>query len=107
MDEITRIQRYFARKAQLKERFAPTVNADGKPCAGKLCAVSRTERIATRGGRSSGYRTPRRTTNLDPKGRGDKSMSRLLAVGVKRGIAEDVYAMALQRLSDMAKAGIA
>jgi len=34
-------------------------------------------------------------------------MPRLLAVGVKRGIAEDVYAMALQRLSDMAKAGIA
>jgi hypothetical protein len=45
--------------------------------------------------------TPRRTTNLDPKGRGDKSMF------VKRGTAEDVYAVALQRLSDMAKAGIA
>jgi len=73
----------------------------------KVCAVSRTERIATRGGRSSGHKTPRRTTYLDPKGKGDKSMSRLLAVGVKRGIAEDVYAMALQRLSDMAKAGIA
>ena len=70
----------------------------------KECAVSRTERIATRGGRSSGYKTPRRTTNLDPKGKGDKSMSRLLAVGVKRGTAEDVYAVALQRLSDMAKA---
>ena len=69
-----------------------------------MCAVSRTERIATRGGRSSGYKTPRRTTNLDPKGRGDKSMSRLLAVGVKRGMAEDVYAMALQRLSDKVKA---
>jgi hypothetical protein len=34
-------------------------------------------------------------------------MSRLLAVGVKRGMAEDVYAMALQHLSDMVKAGIA
>ena len=31
-------------------------------------------------------------------------MSRLLAVGVKRGMAEDVYAMALQRLSDKVKA---
>ena len=42
--------------------------------------------------------TPRRTTHLDPKGRGDKSML------VKRGTVEDVYAVALQRLSDMAKA---
>jgi len=42
--------------------------------------------------------TPRRTTNLDPKGRGDKSMF------VKRGTTEDVYVVALQRLSDMAKA---
>jgi hypothetical protein len=67
----------------------------------KVCAVSRTERIANRVGRSSGQMTPRRTTNLDPKGRGDKSMS------VKRGTAEDVYAVALQRLSDTAKAGIA
>jgi hypothetical protein len=73
----------------------------------KVCAVSRTERIANRVGRSSGQMTPRRTTYLDPKGRGDKSMSRLLAVGVKRRTAEDVYAGALQRLSDMAKAGIA
>ena len=64
----------------------------------KGCAVSRTERIATRGGRSSGQMTPRRTTNLDPKGKGDKSMS------VKRGTTEDVYVAALQRLSDMAKA---
>jgi hypothetical protein len=45
--------------------------------------------------------TPRRTTNLDPKGKGDKSMSE------KRGTAEGVYAVAPQRLSDMAKAGIA
>ena len=41
------------------------------------------------------------------KGEGDKSMSRLLAVGEKRGMAEDVYAMALQHLSDMVKARIA
>ncbi len=66
----------------------------------KTCAVVRTERIATRGGRSSGQVTPRRTTNLDPKGRGDKSMF------VKRGTAEGVYAVAPQRLSDMAKAGL-
>jgi hypothetical protein len=42
--------------------------------------------------------TLRRTTYLDPKGKGDKSMS------VKRGTTEDVYVVALQRLSDMAKA---
>jgi hypothetical protein len=41
--------------------------------------------------------TPRRTTNLDPKGKGDKSMS------IKRGTTEDVYVVALQRLSDMVK----
>jgi len=44
--------------------------------------------------------TTRRTTNLDPKGRGDKSM-----LG-KRGTAEDVYAVVLQRLSDTAKTGL-
>lgn len=42
--------------------------------------------------------TPRRTTNLDPKGKGNKSMY------VKRGTTEDVYVVASQRLSDMAKA---
>lgn len=44
MDEITRIQRYFARKAQTQPDYrfrdlysiAPSVRADGKPCAGKL-----------------------------------------------------------------------
>src|SRR5439155_16784236 len=64
------------------------------------CAVSRTDGIATRGGRSSGSMTPRRTTDLDPKGRGDKSLL------VKRGTAEDVYAVVLQRLSDTAKTGL-
>ena len=44
--------------------------------------------------------TPRRPPNLDPKGRGDKSM-----VG-KRGAAEDVCAVVLQRLSDKAKTGL-
>jgi len=71
-----------------------------EPCAIKVCAVSRTDGIATRGGRSSGPMTPRRTTYLDPKGRGDKSML------VKRGTVEDVYAVVLQRLSDMAKTGL-
>ena len=71
-----------------------------EPCAAKVCAVSRTDGIATRGGRSSGFMTPRRTTDLDPKGRGDKSMLR------KRGTAEDVYAVVLQRLSDKAKTGL-
>jgi hypothetical protein len=42
--------------------------------------------------------TPRRTTNLDPKGRGDRSMS------VKRGTTEDVYVVAPQRPSDMVRA---
>ncbi len=70
------------------------------PCAVKVCAVSRTDGIATRGGRSSGLMTPRRPPNLDPKGRGDKSM-----VG-KRGAAEDVCAVVLQRLSDKAKTGL-
>jgi hypothetical protein len=68
--------------------------------AARVCAVSRTDGIATRGGRSSGSMTPRRTTDLDPKGRGDKSML------VKRGTAEDVYAVVLQRLSDTAKTGL-
>ena len=72
----------------------------GEPDAVRACAVSRTEGIATRGGRSSGPMTPRRTTHLDPKGRGDKSML------VKRGAAEDVYTVVLQRLSDMAKTGL-
>ncbi len=36
----------------------------------------------------------------NPKGSGDKSMS------LKRGVSEDVYGTALQRLSDMAKAGL-
>jgi hypothetical protein len=72
----------------------------GPPDALKGCAVSRTDGIATRGGRSSGPMTPRRTTYLDPKGRGDKSML------VKRGTVEDVYAVVLQRLSDRAKTGL-
>src|SRR5215470_11277700 len=71
-----------------------------EPCAAKVCAVSRTDGIATRGGRSSGPMTPRRTTDLDPKGRKNKSM-----LG-KRKTVEDVYAVVLQRLSDMAKTGL-
>ena len=69
-----------------KERFvrARRETAGAKPYTMKVCAVSRTEGIATRGGRSSGLMTPRRTTDLDPKGRGDKSML------VKRETAEDV-----------------
>jgi hypothetical protein len=42
--------------------------------------------------------TPRRTTHLRSKEQGDKRMF------VKQGVAEDVYASALQRLSDMVKA---
>ena len=63
----------------------------------KVCAVVRTDGIATGGGRRSRQMTPRRTTDLDPKGRGDNSML------LKRRAAEDVYAEALQRLHDTAK----
>ena len=41
--------------------------------------------------------TPKRTTYPDSKEKGNKSMS------IKRRMPEDVYGMALQRLSDMAK----
>ena len=44
--------------------------------------------------------TPRRTTYLTLKGGGDRSLL------LTRGVAEDVYATALQRLSDRAKAGL-
>ena len=44
--------------------------------------------------------TPRRTTDLDPKGRGDNSML------IKRETVADVYAVVLQRLSDMAKTAL-
>ena len=71
-----------------------------EPDALKGCAVSRTDGIATRGGRSSGFMTPRRTTDLDPKGQGDKSML------IKRGTTEDVYVVVLQRLSDRAKTAL-
>lgn len=64
----------------------------------KVCAVVRADRIANKVGWSSGQLTPRRTTNLDPKGRGDKSMF------VKREVTEGVYVTVPQRLSDMAKA---
>src|SRR5438093_11690020 len=78
----------------------PIISLSREPYEAKVCAVSRTDGIATGGGRSSGLMTPRRTTNLDPKGRGDKSM-----LG-KRGTAEDVYAVVLQRLSDTAKTAL-
>ena len=69
-----------------------------EPDAVKVCAMSRTAEIATTGGRSSRQKTPRRTTYLTLKGEGDRSML------LKRGVAEDVYATVLQRLSDRAKA---
>ena len=53
-----------------------------EPGEGKLCAMSRTERIASRGGRSAEQRTARRPPALAPKGQGAKRM-----VG-KRGTAE-------------------
>jgi hypothetical protein len=62
--------------------------------------MSRTAGIATAGGRSSRQMTPRRTTYLDPKGGRDRSML------LKRGGAEDVYGMALQRLRDRVRAGL-
>ena len=71
-----------------------------EPCAVNVCAVVRTDRIATGGGRRSRQMTPRRTTDLDPKGRGDKSLL------VKREVSEDVYGAGLQRLHDKAKAAL-
>src|SRR5215475_475550 len=71
-----------------------------EPDAVKGCAVVRTDRIATGGGRRSRQRTPRRTTDLDPKGRGAKSML------VKREVSEGVYDTVLQRLHAMAKAAL-
>jgi hypothetical protein len=62
--------------------------------------MSRTAGIATTGGRSSRQLTPRRTTYLDPKGGRDSSML------LKQGVAEDVYAAALQRLRDRVRAGL-
>jgi hypothetical protein len=72
----------------------------GKRSALKGCAVSRTDGMATSGGRSAGRMTPRRPPPLDPQGRGDKRM-----VG-KRGAAEEGYAVVLQRLSDTAQPGV-
>jgi hypothetical protein len=66
----------------------------------KVCAMSRTRGIATTGGRSSRRMTPRRTTYLTLKGGGDRSML------LKRGVTEDVYAPALQRLRDTVRAGL-
>src|SRR6516225_4414044 len=71
-----------------------------EPCERKRCAMSRTEGIASRGGRSSRRMTSRRPPDLDPKGRGDKSM-----VG-KRGVAEDVYGTVLPRLRDRVRAAL-
>ena len=64
----------------------------------KGCAVVRTDRIANSVGGSSRQLTPRRTTNLNLKKKGDKSLF------VKRDVTEDVYGTVPQRLSDMAKA---
>ena len=62
--------------------------------------MSRTAGIVTTGDRSSRQLTPRRPTYLTLKGGGDKSML------VKRGVTEDVYGAALQRLRDRAKAAL-
>src|SRR6266581_1069993 len=80
-----------------KDEKRPT---DAEPDAVKACAMSRTTGIATTGGRSSRQLTPRRTTYLTLKGGGDRSML------LKRGVAEDVYAAALQRLRDRVRAGL-
>jgi len=69
---------------ELAKWTLPIISLCREPYEAKVCAVSRTDGIATRGGRSSGSMTPRRPPYLDPKGRGDKSM-----VG-KQGTAEDV-----------------
>jgi hypothetical protein len=65
-------------------RIRPEACDGGKPDAGKLCAMSRTKRIAAAGGRSSGQGLRGDPTYLDLKRRGEKSM-----LG-KRGAVEDV-----------------
>jgi len=60
------------------------VRGHGKRNTLKGCAVVRTDGIATGSGRRSRPMTSRRTTNLDSKERGDKSML------VKREVSEDV-----------------
>ena len=67
-------------------------------CEAKVCAVRRIEGIITKGDRSSGQMTSRRTPYLNPKGGWNKSMD------VKREISEDVYGIDPQRLHDMVKA---
>ena len=62
--------------------------------------MSRTDGIVITDDRSSRQLTPRRTTHLTLKGGGDSSML------VKRGVTEDVYAAALQRLRDTVRAGL-
>jgi hypothetical protein len=64
----------------------------------KVCAVKRIKLIANSVSWSLGQLTPRRTTNLNSKEKGDKSMF------VKRELTEDVYVNVLQRLNDMVKA---
>ena len=39
MDDITRIQRYFAQKSKAQPRVESTVNTDGKPCAVNIACV--------------------------------------------------------------------
>jgi hypothetical protein len=63
-----------------------------------MCAVVRTDKIANLVGWSSRQLTPRRTTYLNLKKKGDKSLF------VKRNVTEDVYGTVPQRLSNMAKA---
>ena len=96
--ECTRGDRRNAYRRFIDPLWRLTTSA--KPCAMKVCAVSRTDGIATRGGRSSRQMTPRRPPHLDPKGRGNNSM-----VG-KREMSEDVYGMVLQRLRDRVRAGL-
>ena len=83
---------------ELPRRKEAYVTLFEEPYDMKVCAVVRTKGITTKGGRSLEQMTPRWTTNLNPKGGGDKSMY------VKRGVLEDVYDMVLQHLSDKAKA---
>jgi hypothetical protein len=68
-----------------------------EPCEVKVCAVVRTDRTANSVGWSSRQLTPRRTTYLNLKEKGDKSLF------VKRKVTEEVYGTVPQRLSDMAK----
>ncbi len=81
-------------------RRANQSHVTGAPCASTWCAVSRAEELPLQVAGVQGNGLRGEQLYLSPKGGGDK---RLL---LKRGLREDGYRWAPQRLSDMAKAAL-